>query len=228
LGLSVSFAAIDWVMSLEPDWFSTIFGALIGAGHLLSAMAFAVAVATLVLAPTALFSPVSQTRVDTAAARVCDAGPNDAFNDLGSLLLAFVMVWTYMAFSQYLLIWSGNLDEEITWYLHRIEGGWQWIGLSLAAGYFALPFCLLLSRNLKRDPARLRMVALLVVGIGMVNNYWLIAPAFSPSRLYVHWLDFAAFVAVGGLWLACFLWQLQARPIMPAHEMSAAEELHHA
>jgi hypothetical protein len=130
----------------------------------------------------------------------------------------FVMLWTYMAFSQYLLIWSGNLPEEIIWYLHRTGGGWQWLGLSLALGYFALPFCLLLSRGMKRRPERLRLVALLVIGMSVVNTYWLIAPAFSPAAFRVHWMDLTALVAVGGLFLASFLHQLQARPIMPVHE----------
>lgn len=208
-GLSVTFAAIDWVMSLEPDWYSTIFGAMVATGDLLAALALAIAVATMV------FSRGSQI-------------PVSAWNDLGNLLLAFVMLWTYMEFSQYLLIWSGNLLEEITWYLHRTEGGWQWIGLSLAVGYFALPFCLLLSYGVKQRPERLRRLAILVVAMSFVNNYWLIAPAFSPSRFDLSWTDPVAFVAVGGLWLAMFLRELRARPIMPIHEAVLKEAPSHA
>jgi hypothetical protein len=216
-GLTVTFAAVDWVMSLEPDWYSTIFGALVGMGYLLAALALAIAVATWVRTTrrlTELGSPASE--------------EGNSWNDLGNLLLAFVMLWTYMGFSQFLLIWSGNLPEEIIWYLHRTEGGWQWIGLSLAIGYFAVPFCLLLAHDMKRNPDRLRVIAILVAGMSVVNDYWLIAPAFSPSQFHWHWMDLAALVAVGGLWLAFFLQQLQARPIMPIHETVAKEELHHA
>lgn len=208
-GLAVTFAAVDWVMSLEPDWFSTIFGALVAMGHLVSALAFSVLVATLLLG-SARTAPM--------------ATVNNSWNDLGNLLLSFVMMWTYLAFSQFLLIWSGNLPEEITWYLHRTEGGWEWIGLSLAIGYFGLPFCLLLMPEMKSNPARLRLVAVLVVVMSAINNYWLIAPAFSPGQIRVHWLDLAAFLAVGGFWLASFMHQLQRRPLLPVHDIGADME----
>ena len=205
-GLCVTFAAIDWVMSLEPEWYSTVFGALVAAGYLLAALAFAVAVAT--------WLPTNDEK--------------DLWNDFGNLLLTFVMIWTYLSFSQYVLIWSGNLPEEIIWYLHRTEGGWQWIGLTLAIGYFALPFCLLLSPDVKRNPHRLRVVALIVVGMSIVHDYWLIAPSFSPGQFRLHWMDLITLISVGGLWLASFLRQLQARPIMPVHETLVEEDLHHA
>jgi hypothetical protein len=136
------------------------------------------------------------------------------------------MMWTYLAFSQFLLIWSGNLPEEITWYLHRTEGGWQWVGLALAIAYFALPFCLLLSRDVKRNPERLRAVAFLVVGMSLVYHFWLIAPAFSPARLHVHWLDLAAFVGIGGLWLSYALRQLKARPVLLVPQPPLEEAQH--
>lgn len=205
LAVTVTFASIDWVMSLEPAWYSTIFGALVGAGYLLAALALALGVATLTPADT----------------------EKDVWNDLGNLLLAFVMLWTYMAFSQFLLIWSGNLPEEIVWYLHRTEGGWQWVGLSLAVGYFALPFCVLLSRDVKRSALRLRVLALLIVGMSVIDTYWLIAPAFSPGELRVHWQDLAACIGVGGLWLHQMLRQLQMRPLLPVHE-PVVEEVQHA
>jgi hypothetical protein len=206
VALAVTFAAVDWIMSLEPDWFSTIIGALIGAGYLVAALAFAIGVA--------------------ATVRGDETGPGETWNDLGNLLLAFVMLWTYMAFSQLLLIWSGNLPEEITWYLRRTVGGWQWIGLALAIGYFALPFCLLLSRDMKRNPARLRLVAFLVVGMSVIDHFWLIAPAFSPGHLFVHWLDVAACVSVGSLWLGVFLRQLHACPPAPLPAVHAEEAAH--
>ena len=139
-GLTVTFAGIDWVMSLDGNWYSTIFGPVVATGQMLPALALAIAVATF-LAPRQPLATIATPAV---------------WNDLGNLLLAFVMLWTYMAFSQFLLIWSGNLPEEITWYLARSGGGWQWIAVALAVFNFAVPFFLLLSRELKRDPARLR------------------------------------------------------------------------
>jgi hypothetical protein len=212
LGLSVTFAAIDWVMSLEAPWPSTIFGALVATGQLLPAMGFAIAMATW-LAPRA-------GHAELAVA--------DVWNDLGNLLLAFVMLWTYMAFSQWLLIWSGNLPEEIVWYVKRAAGGWEWPAVALAAFYFALPFVLLLSRDIKRDPARLRVVAIAVVVMSVVDQYWLIAPAFAPQRFTVHWLDVAALVAIGGVWFGFFMYQLLARPLTPRHDPAPAEVLRHA
>jgi hypothetical protein len=211
-GLAVTFAAIDWVMSLEPEWYSTVFGALVAMGHLVAALAFAVMMATVVFR-------------STSAPPGLDL--KSCWNDLGNLLLAFVMMWTYLAFSQFLLIWSGNLPEEITWYLHRTEGGWEWIGLSLAIGYFALPFCLLLMPDMKRDPDRLRLVALLIVVMSAINNYWRIAPAFSPGWIRLHWMDLAAFLAVGCLWLASFMHQLVRRPILPVHDIEVDAEISH-
>jgi hypothetical protein len=136
---------------------------------------------------------------------------------LGNLLLAFVMLWTYMAFSQFLLIWSGNLPDEISWYLARSDGGWVWVAVALAIFNFAFPFALLLSRDIKRNPARLRKVALLVVAMGFVNQFWLIAPAFSPGQFWLSWMDVTAVLGMGGIWLAVCLWQVQTRPILPLH-----------
>ena len=210
-GLTVTFAAIDWVMSLQPDWSSTIFGAVIATGQFLPALALAIAVAC------------SLPRSATA-----DVNGPAIWNDLGNLLLAFIVLWSYMEFSQYLLIWSGNLPEEITWYINRTEGGWQAIALALAAFYFALPFFLLLSPELKQDPRRLRVVAIIIVAMSFLNHYWLIAPSFSPRHLYLHWMDGAALIGVGALWLSTYLWQVQARPVLPRPEPLPVEALHHA
>jgi hypothetical protein len=138
------------------------------------------------------------------------------------------MIWTYMHFSQFLLIWSGNLPEEISWYLARSEGGWVWVAVALAVFNFAMPFLLLLSRDIKRDPARLLLVALAVVFMGCVNQFWLIAPAFSPGTFWLDWMDVAAVAGMGGLWLAVFLWQVQTRPVLPLYQDApAAEEVAH-
>jgi hypothetical protein len=211
-GLTVTFTAIDWVMSLDPQWSSTIFGALMAAGQLLPALGLAIALASCL--------PPEPSLVKVATPNV--------WNDLGNLLLAMVMLWTYMAFSQFMVIWSGNLPEEISWYVNRAEGGWQWIGAALAIFYFALPFVLLLSRDIKRHPARLRTVAIAVVGMSFVHEFWLIAPVFSPRQLRLHWMDVMALAGVGGLWLALFFRHIQARAVVPIHDPLLEEALSHA
>jgi hypothetical protein len=211
--LTITFAGIDWVMSLDAHWYSTIFGPVVATGQMLPALALAIAVATLLAARPPLAAVATPT----------------VWNDLGNLLLAFVMLWTYMAFSQFLLIWSGNLPEEISWYLARSEGGWVWIAVILAGAGFGLPFLLLLARDIKRNPARLRIVALGIVAIGMVNQFWLIAPAFSPGAFWLDWMDVAAAAGMGGIWTAVLLWQVQMQPVLPLHPDTPAEEvLHHA
>jgi hypothetical protein len=155
------------------------------------------------------------------------AGPG-LWRDLGNLLQAFVMLWTYVVFSQFLLIWSGNLSEEITWYLARSEGGWIWIAAALGLFSFAVPFLMLLSKDVKRDPARLRAVALAVAAMSLVHQFWLIAPAFSHGRLWLDWMDVAALAGMGGLWFAVFVWQIQKRPPVPLHDALGAEVTQHA
>lgn len=200
--LTITFASVDWAMSLEPHWFSTIYGVLFAGGQLLCAMAFTIAVAARVADRGALakaFSPA-------------------IFHDLGKLMLAFTMLWAYFAFSQFLIIWAGNLPEEIPWYLNRLEGGWQYFGIAIILFHFALPFATLLSRDLKRRGTLLAKVAAFVLLMRFVDMYWVITPAFSPKDFAPHWLDAAAFLAVGGLWLAFFVRQLQKRPLLPLQD----------
>jgi hypothetical protein len=202
LSITLTFAMIDWVMSLEPLWYSTIYGVTFMAGVALAAYAFTVA--TLIL--LARYRPL--------AGRL---RPRH-YRDLGNLMLAFVMVWAYCSFAQYLLIWSGNLREEIPWYLRRIQGGWGWVAVSLIAIHFFLPFFLLMSRTVKRDARWLMIVALIVILMRFVDVFWLVEPAFYEADLRVHWMDFAALIGFGGLWLAVFVWQLRARPLLPLND----------
>ena len=138
------------------------------------------------------------------------------FQDLGKLLLALVMLWAYFAFSQYLIIWSGNLPEEIVYYLHRTHGILGVTIVAIALLHFAAPFLFLLSRDLKRDPRRLVLVALLILVMRMVDLVWLLAPAFK-GRHWV-WLDAIALLGFGGLWLGLFAWQLSKRPLIPIND----------
>jgi len=201
-GLTVTFASIDWVMSLEPHWFSTIYGILFMVGQALSTLAFVTAILML-LSP---YPPISEVVTP------------DHFHDLGNLMLAFVMLWAYVAFSQFLIIWSGNLPEEIPWYLSRLRGGWQWIALFLFLFHFLVPFLLLLARATKRRMRVLSGLAISMIVMRLVDLFWMVSPAFHPHGLYVHWMDFITPVAIGGLWVAMFVWQLKARPLLPLHD----------
>jgi hypothetical protein len=196
--LTITFASTDWVMSLEPHWFSTIYGMMFMVGQVLTTLAFAVAILAL-LAET---PPLSEYL--TA----------ETLNDLGNLLFAFIMLWAYLSFSQYLIIWSGNLPEEIPWYLRRSSGGWQWIAIALALFHFAVPFFLLLVRRNKRKLKIVASIALAVVAMRLLDLMWLVIPAHEAS-VHVHWLDVVALAGIGGLFLAGFSRQLRQRPLVP-------------
>ncbi len=210
-GLTATFASIDWVMSLEPRWSSSIFGISMIGGQALSGMALAIA-AVVLLAKYEPLAAALQPR---------------HLHDLGKLLLALVMLWAYFAFSQLLIIWSGNLPEEIPWYLHRLHGGWGWIGLLLVLFHFALPFLLLLSRDLKRSAPAMALLALAILFLRLVDLFWLTAPEFWPGGFHLSWMDVAAPVGIGGLWVACFAWQLKGRPLLPVGDPDLAEALEH-
>ena len=198
-GLTVTFASIDWVMSLEPEWFSTIYGILFMGGQGVLAMAFVISVLIL-LRNHKPFSEIIAPR---------------HFHDLGKLLLAFIMLWAYFNFSQFLIIWSGNLPEEIPWYLRRLQGPFKWIGLIIVIFHFALPFLMLLSRDLKRSGRRLAMVAVAVIVLRLVDLYWLIAPEFHHGEFHPHLMDIIAPVGLGGIWVWFFCRQLKTRPLLP-------------
>ena len=201
-GITVTFASVDWIMSLDPHWFSTIFGMILMAGQALGALAFAVAV----LAAAAEDEPF--------------AGRLNAthLHDLGKLLFALVMFWAYLSFSQFLIIWAGNLPEEIPWFIERLHGVWQYVAVALVVGHFALPFLLLLSRDLKKNRRALASMALLILAMRFVDTYWLITPAFEHEGFPVHWMDLAAIVGLGGIWLAVFFRLLQSRERLPMND----------
>jgi hypothetical protein len=208
-GLTVSFAVIDWIMSLEPKWYSTIFGMIFMVSFGLAAMALAILATRFLESEKPLAQVVSP----------------DRWHDLGNLLLALVMFWAYLNFSQFLLIWSENLAEEIPWYLHRIGGGWEWVAVALILFQFALPFILLLSRNTKRDSRTLAAVAAAILFMHWLDSLWMVVPSFYPARFHFHWLDIAAPVAIGGLWLAAFIGYLKARSLLPLHDPRFTELL---
>jgi hypothetical protein len=199
--LTATFAAYDWMMSLEPEWFSSIYGLLFIAGQAVAALALAII-------GLALLS-----RREGA-----DQDWRQPFNDLGNLMLGFVMIWAYFSFSQFLIIWSANIPEEAIWYYHRSQGGWQNVGLFLIGVHFVLPFLLLLSRVVKRQAQRLMVLAMLIFVVRWVDLFWLIVPAFHPEALHWHWLDLAILAAMGGGWVALFSWKWRKKSPLPLHD----------
>jgi hypothetical protein len=203
LGLTVSFAVIDWLMSIEVDWFSTVYPGAVALGMLLGALAFAI----LVLVLLARSGPLDEMLTPRVA------------NDLGSLLLAFLMLWAYVSFFQYLLVWAGNLSDEIPWYLRRTSGGWLPVAVTIAVVGFLLPFWLLLFRPLKRSRRWLAWVAGLILAMRVIEVYWLVAPPFvGPSGPAVGLVEVLAVVGLGGLWLALFGWLLGRRPLVAVND----------
>jgi hypothetical protein len=198
-GLTVTFSSIDWVMSIEPKWYSSIYGMIFMVSNGLIALAFVIGVVYF-LARREPLARVSQPWV---------------FQDLGNLLLAFVMLWAYTSFSQFLIIWIENLAHEIPWYLHRLAGGWGVLAVALAALKFALPFVLLLSRAMKQKAQALCAVAALVVAMQWLEMWWFVAPTFHPHGLALHWTTVLAPLGIGGIWFGMFLGQLQGRPLLP-------------
>ena len=140
------------------------------------------------------------------------------FHDLGKLLLAFVMLWAYLAFSQLLIIWSGNLPEEIPWYLKRMQGVWGAVALLLVIGHFALPFLLLLSRDLKRHSGLLSKIALWIIAMRMVEIIWLVVPAFEAGGFPLHWIHLAVPTGMAGLWMFVFARNLRSRALLPTND----------
>jgi hypothetical protein len=211
LVLTVTFASVDWIMSLDPHWFSTIFGLLTVASQALSALAFAIAVLAMI-APSGVLGRY--------------VGPGQ-FHDLGKLLLAFVMLWAYLNFSQFLIIWSGNLPEEIPWYIERIRGPWGAVALLLVVGHFALPFALLLSRDLKRHSGLLQKVAAFVIVMRLVDLIWLVAPTFEHHGFPIHWMDIAIPVGLAGIWVFLFARAFRSRSVVPLNDPYLKEAYAH-
>jgi len=207
--ICITFAAIDWVMSLDPSWYSTIYGLIFVASWALSALAFTILIMNWLAAREPMDAVVQ---------------PRHS-HDWGNLTLALVMLWTYFAFSQYLLIWSGNLPEETTWYVARKQGGWGAIALAVVIFQFAFPFLILLSRAAKQNAQRLAMLAALILVMRIIDVIWLIEPTYSRGNFVFNWMDYVAPIAIGGLWLGTFAWQLQKRPLLPINDPQLEQAL---
>jgi len=210
--LTITFASFDWVMSIEPRWHSSIYGLLFAVGQVLGAFAFAI----IVLIWLSDREPLSKV-----------VRPSH-FQDLGSFLLTFIMLWAYLEFSQFLIIWAGNLSVEIPWYLRRMKGVWGSVGLLLVLLNFVLPFFLLLMRDIKRRARSLVVVAGMLLVMRLVDMYWMVLPAFGGSNVHLTWTNLALPFGLGGIWLAYFMWQLQRLPILPVNDPRLEEGAKHA
>jgi len=221
LVITVTFASVDWVMSLEPEWFSTIFGLLTIAGYGLTGIAFTI----VVLAAIDRDRPAGSLLTPRH------------FHDFGKLLLAFTMLWAYLSFSQFLIIWSGNLPEEIPWYIARIRGSWGAVAILLVVGHFFLPFALLLSADIKKRSGLLAKVAIFILVMRLIDLIWYVAPAFrhmapegaggTHSVIPMHWMDIAIPVGLTGLWVFLFVRQLRTRSLFPMNDPYLKEAFAH-
>jgi len=208
---TMTFASIDWAESLVAHWFSTIWGFIFVVGQGLSAMAFVIVVVALLSKRQPLSEAVNTSH----------------FHDLGKLLFMFVMLWGYMEFSQLLIVWSGNLTDEIPWFLPSFGTTWGWVGGALIAFQFVVPFLLLLSRDIKRNPKALCSVVGVIIVMRFVDLFWIVMPGFRMKGFAVNWMNFTVPLALGGLWIAVFLWQLGKDPLLPLGAPNLENALRH-
>jgi hypothetical protein len=212
LVISVTFASVDWIMSLDPEWFSTIFGLLTIAGWGLTTFALTVVVLSM---------------LDRSGAAPDILKPRH-FHDLGKLMLAFTMLWAYLSFSQFLIIWAGNLPEEIPWYIRRTTGSWGYVAIGLVIGHFALPFVLLLSQDLKKRSGMLAGVAMFIIFMRLIDAIWLVEPEFRPGTAFpIHWMDFSLPLGLFGVWLFVFTRNLRSRALLPRNDPYFKEAFAH-
>jgi hypothetical protein len=208
-GVTVTLASIDFVMSLDPHWYSTIFGVYIFSGATVGILALLIVLAV-----------VLERRRGPLAGMVTP----EHYHDLGKLLFGFVVFWAYIAFSQFMLIWYGNIPEETVWFAHRLEHGWKPVTLVLALGHFVLPFFYLLGRDVKRRRIALTAGAVWLLAFHYVDLYWLVMPS-TAAAFQPHWLDPVCMVAVGGLF-AGVLGRLMSRPaLVPVADPRLPESL---
>ncbi len=200
--LTTTLAFIDWIMSLEPDWYSTIYGWMYTVGQVLLTFSFLVAVLVLLSKREPFASFLTRQH----------------YHDLGNLMLAFTMLWAYMSFAQFLIIWAENLPDEIPWYVRRFSGGWGYIAWTIAIFHFFVPFFLLLLRFVKKNPSRLRTLALWIIIMRVLDVFWIVEPAFRQRGLEVYWTDLVALIGLGGIWLALFINNLKSRPLLASRD----------
>jgi hypothetical protein len=209
IALAFSFAAFDWLMSLEPLWFSTIFGVYFFAGSFLSAISLLVVITDQARGKNLYGDLVSVEHI----------------HNLGKLMLAFTAFWGYIGFSQFMLIWIAGLPEEVPFFIVRLKGDWAAIGVFLIVGHFLIPFAALLSRSLKRNRSRLALVAFWILMVHAVDLYWLIMPTLNPEAVVFHWTMITAFVGIGGSAVAFALWRIRGHFTVPVRDPYLGDSL---
>ena len=209
--LTVTFAMVDWTMSVNPHWFSTIWGLLYVGGHGLSAFAFGICVLVM-LSQTAPLNRVLTTH---------------HFHDLGKFLFAFLMLWAYLSFSQFLIIWSANIPEEIPHYLDRWDNSYKYLSIFIIVGHFIVPYALLLSRDLKKNSGKLRFIATWILLARIADYYWHVAPELHKGGLSISLLDVALPLALGGIFISLFVSNLGGRSLLPINDPALDKALHH-
>ena len=207
-GITITFASFDWVMSLDPHWYSTVYGLLFMVGQGLSGMAFTAITSFIVSRRPPMDHVISPEKT----------------HDYGKLMLAFTMLWAYLAYSQFLIIWSGNLPEEVTYYVRRLHTDWSWLAWIILFGVFVIPYALLLSRDLKRSASRLAYLGVFVFLMRYVDLYWMITPTLHETT-HLHLLDLTTAVGLMGLWLAAFCWNLKGQALVPVNDPYLEEAL---
>jgi hypothetical protein len=201
--LALTLVAFDWLMPLDPQWYSTVFGVYVFAGGFIAALGL-----------VALLAYLSITR-----GGALDGTVNaEHFGALGKLMLTFVIFWVYIAFSQFLVIWIGDIPADASWYVVRAVGSWRVVALCVLVGQFAIPFVLLLPRGTKRRPGTLASIGLLILVMHIIDVFWLVAPAFHPTGLAVSWLDFAALLMIGGFVTATAAWRARGNVAVPVND----------
>ena len=208
--ITCNFAYFDWLMSLDPHWFSSIYSVTIFVPGVLAAHSFAIIMMSGLIDRPPLAEVI----------------PVKLINDLGNLMLGFVVISMYVAFSQFLIIWMANLPEETIWYIHRWAGGWQWMAAFLATFQFIVPLSLLVSREVKRNIQMLAIIGVGLMFVWLINVYWQVQPNFSPQGIAFHWVDLLPAIGLGGIWIALYIWQLGRRPILPRQIPPLPERYH--
>ncbi len=200
--LCISFAYIDWIMSADAQFYSTVYGAMVMIGDVLQTFALTIVVLLLI------------SKADRFGGRI----NSSLLHDLGNLMFAFTIFWTYLSLSQLIIIWPADLPQEISWYVLRTNGGWRWVAALIALVMFAIPFLALLSQQRKQTPSRLIKVAIWILVARIIDLFWIVEPTWRTTGLSVYWTDFAAFVGIGGIWVYAYLGYLRKRPLLPLHD----------
>lgn len=209
-GLSITFAAFDWIMSLDPHWYSTIFGVYLFSGAVVGGFALIILLGLAVKREGAMTRAMSE----------------EHFHDLGKLLFGFVAFWAYIAFSQFMLIWYANIPEETVWYAHRLAHGWSMLTVSLAVGHFVLPFFFLLPRDVKRRPGTLFVAGAWLLLMHFVDIYWLVMPSLHPEGPMPHLLDLLTLLGMGGVFWGSLCFLMRRTALVPLGDPRLQESLH--